>query len=105
MRNGDLPPSRFDAQAETVTMLFNAKRQSNVENSVSLMTMAETRYLQSSSLLLCSPKVLVTLTNDPNKISHAINSVKLGGGAHFVSALQVAQVLPSLAHYIACPEE
>ena len=26
---------------------------------------------------LCSPKVLVTLTNDPNKISHAINSIKL----------------------------
>lgn len=44
MRNGDLPPSRFDAQAETVTMLFNAKRQANIENSVSLMTMAEARY-------------------------------------------------------------
>lgn len=97
MRNGDLPPSRFDAQAETVTMLFNAKRQSNVENSVSLMTMAGARYTQSSLLVfLCSPKVLVTLTNDPNKISHAINSIKLGGQAHFISALQVAQVpMPS----------
>lgn len=81
MRNGDIAPSRLDAQSEAATMLFNMKRTANVENSISLMTMAGD-----------GPKVLVTLTSDPNKISAAINTVRPSGSARFTVALEIAQV-------------
>jgi 26S proteasome regulatory subunit N10 len=44
MRNGDYVPTRFEAQNDAVTFLFNAKTQSNPENTVGLMTMAGKRY-------------------------------------------------------------
>ena len=44
MRNGDYIPSRMDAQLDAAQILCNAKRQSNVENSVALMTMAGASY-------------------------------------------------------------
>jgi len=44
MRNGDYTPTRIEAQADAVTLLFNAKTQSNPENTVGLMTMAGKGY-------------------------------------------------------------
>lgn len=38
-RNGDYTPSRFEAQVDAVSLLFNAKTQSNPENTVGLMSM------------------------------------------------------------------
>ena len=38
-RNGDILPSRFDAQVEAIGLLANAKLQENVESSVGLMSM------------------------------------------------------------------
>ena len=43
MRNGDYTPSRLEAQNDAATFLFNAKTQSNPENTVSLMTMGGKR--------------------------------------------------------------
>ncbi|KAJ1518077.1 hypothetical protein HMI54_002722 [Coelomomyces lativittatus] len=40
MRNGDFVPSRSQAQADAVNLLFNIKTQSHPENAVGLMTMA-----------------------------------------------------------------
>jgi 26S proteasome regulatory subunit N10 len=40
MRNGDYPPTRFDAQSDAVNAVFNAKIDSNPENTVGIMTMA-----------------------------------------------------------------
>jgi 26S proteasome regulatory subunit N10 len=40
MRNGDYTPSRVDAQADAVNLLFQAKQQSHPENTVGVMTMA-----------------------------------------------------------------
>ena len=40
MRNGDYPPTRFDAQADAVNHVFQTKADSNPENSVGVMTMA-----------------------------------------------------------------
>lgn len=45
MRNGDYTPSRLEAQNDAVTFLFNAKTQSNLENTVGLISMAGKRYL------------------------------------------------------------
>jgi 26S proteasome regulatory subunit N10 len=43
MRNGDYTPSRWEAQADAVNILFDAKTNSNPENMVGLMTMAGKR--------------------------------------------------------------
>lgn len=43
MRNGDYAPTRLEAQNDAVTILFNAKTQSNPENTVGLLTMAGKR--------------------------------------------------------------
>ena len=48
MRNGDYTPTRFEAQNDAVNLLFNAKTQSNPENTVGLMTMAGKVYVQRS---------------------------------------------------------
>lgn len=39
MRNGDYLPSRFDAQADAVNIVFQTKADSNPENSVGVMSM------------------------------------------------------------------
>jgi hypothetical protein len=45
MRNGDYTPSRLEAQNDAVTFLFNAKTQSNPENTVGLISMAGKRFI------------------------------------------------------------
>ena len=41
MRNGDYPPARFQAQADAVNTVFQAKTDSNPENLVGLMAMTD----------------------------------------------------------------
>ncbi|KAF9195169.1 hypothetical protein BGZ51_004596 [Haplosporangium sp. Z 767] len=81
MRNGDYTPTRLEAQADAVNLIFNAKNQSNPENTVSLMTMAGK-----------SPKVLVTFTSDIGQILSALHSVTIGGKASFTTSVQIAQL-------------
>lgn len=40
MRNGDYQPTRFEAQADAVNVVFQTKTDSNPENTVGIMTMA-----------------------------------------------------------------
>jgi len=40
MRNGDYPPTRYEAQSDAVAIVFETKCDSNPENMVGLMTMA-----------------------------------------------------------------
>jgi len=40
MRNGDYIPSRFEAQSDAVKTIFQTKIDSNPENTVGVMTMA-----------------------------------------------------------------
>ncbi|KAL0565363.1 proteasome regulatory particle base subunit rpn10 [Marasmius crinis-equi] len=54
MRNGDYQPTRFDAQADAVNVVFQTKIDSNPENAVGVMSMAGK-----------GPKVLVTHSKDP----------------------------------------
>jgi hypothetical protein len=44
MRNGDYQPSRFDALADAVKTVFTTKIDSNPENTVGVMTMANKGY-------------------------------------------------------------
>ncbi|KAF9365065.1 hypothetical protein BGX34_011554 [Mortierella sp. NVP85] len=81
MRNGDYTPTRLEAQADAVNLIFGAKTQSNPENTVSLMTMAGK-----------SPKVLVTFTSDIGKIISALHKVSIGGQVSFTTSVQIAQL-------------
>ena len=44
MRNGDYQPTRFGALADAVTTVFQTKLDSNPENTVGVMTMANKGY-------------------------------------------------------------
>ncbi|KAJ3023247.1 hypothetical protein HKX48_003853 [Thoreauomyces humboldtii] len=81
MRNGDYTPTRMEAQADAVTFLFNAKTQSNPENTVGLMTMAGK-----------SPEVLVTLTPDIGKILTALHHIGISGNSNLSTGVQIAQL-------------
>lgn len=79
MRNGDYTPTRFEAQIDSVNLIFQAKTQSNPESTVGLMTMAGN-----------SPEVKSTLTNDFGKILAGVHETKVSGTAHLSTAIQVA---------------
>jgi 26S proteasome regulatory subunit N10 len=89
----------MEAQTDAVTFLFNAKTQSNPENTVGLMTNAGKGYeikqvheIQMLIITLNSPEVFVTLTSDIGKILTALHTISLGGKANFTTGVNIAQV-------------
>ncbi|KAH9276932.1 hypothetical protein BASA83_000446 [Batrachochytrium salamandrivorans] len=82
MRNGDYTPTRIEAQHDAAMLLFNAKTQTNPENTVGLLTLAGK-----------SPSVLVTLTKDIGKILTALHNVQLSGCANLNTGIQIAQLI------------
>eukprot|EP00850_Spirogloea_muscicola_P002431 SM000009S23560 [mRNA] locus=s9:718272:721298:+ [translate_table: standard] len=81
MRNGDYPPTRFQAQADAVNLICGAKTQSNPENTVGILTMAGK-----------GVRVLVTPTGDLGKILSSMQGLDIGGDMHLTSGVQVAQL-------------
>lgn len=79
MRNGDFVPSRLQVQDDAVNAVCRMKTRQNVENSVGLLTLADTQ-------------VRVTLTNDSNKIFKALQSVELSGAVNFVTGIRIAHL-------------
>ena len=80
-RNGDYVPSRWEAQADAVNLIFSAKTQANPESSVGLMSMGGK-----------GPEVLVTLTTDFGKILDGIHRTKIRGNTHLATGIQIAHV-------------
>ncbi|KAG9243531.1 26S proteasome regulatory subunit S5A, multiubiquitin chain binding protein [Calycina marina] len=80
-RNGDYTPTRYEAQADAVSLIFAHITQSNPESSVGLMCMGGKQ-----------PEVLVTLTTDHGKILDGLHRTKdkIRGGSHLATAIQVA---------------
>ncbi|KAF4602556.1 hypothetical protein EYR40_005769 [Pleurotus pulmonarius] len=83
MRNGDYQPTRFEAQADAVNVVFQTKTDSNPENTVGVMTMANK-----------GPEVLVTHSKDLGQILQAIHatSSKIGGQIDIPTAIAIAQL-------------
>ncbi|OCF34879.1 26S proteasome regulatory subunit N10 [Kwoniella heveanensis BCC8398] len=81
MRNGDYPPTRFQAQAEAVSTVFTAKTDANPESAVGLMTMAGK-----------APSLLVTPTNDLGKLLSSLSKVQISGIASISTAISIAQL-------------
>lgn len=80
-RNGDYVPSRWDAQADCVNLIFQYKTQANPESSVGLMSMGGN-----------GPEVLTTLTTNPGKILDGLHRTKIRGQSHLHTAIMVAQL-------------
>ncbi|RDA82999.1 hypothetical protein CP532_4394 [Ophiocordyceps camponoti-leonardi (nom. inval.)] len=80
-RNGDYPPTRFDAQVDAVSVLFQSITQGNPESSVGLMSIGGK-----------GPEVLVTLTTEQGKILEGLHRTKknIGGSSHLKTGIQVA---------------
>ncbi|KYK55504.1 26S proteasome regulatory subunit S5A, multiubiquitin chain binding protein [Drechmeria coniospora] len=82
-RNGDYPPTRFDAQVDAVNVVFQSITQGNPESSVGLMSMAGK-----------GPEVLVTLTTEQGKILEGLHRTKkkIGGSSQLKTGIQIATV-------------
>ncbi|KAI9651020.1 proteasome regulatory particle base subunit rpn10 [Ciborinia camelliae] len=80
-RNGDYTPTRYGAQSDAVSLIFNAITQANPESSVGLMSMGGK-----------GPEVLVTLTTDHGKILDGLHrtKTKIRGGSHLATGIQIA---------------
>src|ERR1700742_4297827 len=74
-------PTRFDAQADAVNLIYNAKTGANPESSVGLMSMGGS-----------GPEVLTTLTTDMGKILDGIHRTKIKGDSHFTTGVNIAAV-------------
>ncbi|KAI0315349.1 hypothetical protein OF83DRAFT_1173907 [Amylostereum chailletii] len=108
MRNGDYVPTRFEAQSDAATTVFRTKIDSNQENTVGVMTMANKGFVslpprpsapspQSSPPPhpnAPSPEVLVTHSKELGEILGALHdaSSKLGGLASIPTAIAIAQL-------------
>ncbi|OLN95951.1 26S proteasome non-ATPase regulatory subunit 4-like protein [Colletotrichum chlorophyti] len=80
-RNGDYQPTRYDAQADAVNVVFQTITNGNPESSVGLMSMGGK-----------GPEVLVTLTTDQGKILDGLHrtKTKIKGTSHLATGIQVA---------------
>lgn len=81
MRNGDFPPSRWDAQIDATRILFDAKVGSNPESGVGLMTMAGR-----------GPRVLASLTQEMGKILASLKGTEVAGKGDLSTAISIAQL-------------
>lgn len=78
-RNGDYTPTRWEAQKDAVTTVFNRITQSNPESSAGLVSMAGK-----------GPEVLSTLTTELGKILDGIHRTKISGTANLATSIQIA---------------
>ncbi|CAI4216369.1 unnamed protein product [Parascedosporium putredinis] len=80
-RNGDYQPTRFEAQADAVNIIFQSIVQGNPESSVGLMSMGGK-----------GAEVLVTLTTDPGKILDGLHRTKrqINGKSNLATGIQIA---------------
>ncbi|KAJ8522588.1 hypothetical protein ONZ45_g851 [Pleurotus djamor] len=83
MRNGDYQPTRFEAQADAVNVVFQTKVDSNPENTVGVMSMANK-----------GPEVLVTHSKDLGQILQAVHTTasKIDGQIDIPTAIAIAQL-------------
>ncbi|KAI1770896.1 hypothetical protein F4818DRAFT_224956 [Hypoxylon cercidicola] len=82
-RNGDYQPSRFDAQADAINIVFESITQSNPESSVGLMSMGGK-----------GPEVLSTLTTERGKLLDGLHRTKkkISGSSHLATGIQIASL-------------
>ncbi|CEM00918.1 unnamed protein product [Vitrella brassicaformis CCMP3155] len=80
-RNGDVSPTRFEAQLDSANLICGAKTQQHPENSVGIMTMAGERV-----------EVRVTPTVDLGKMLSGLSQISIAGTSDFLRGIQTAQL-------------
>ena len=80
-RNGDYVPSRWEAQVDSVNLIFHSKTQANPESSVGLMSMGGS-----------GPQVLTTLTTNPGQVLDGLHRTKVKGESHLYTGIMIASV-------------
>lgn len=80
-RNGDILPTRFDAQVHVLGKYVDSKLNENPESCVGLMTMGGNK-----------ADCLVTLVKEKQEIMGNIGKISLGGELAFLKAVQIAQL-------------
>ncbi|KAI0124678.1 hypothetical protein BJ170DRAFT_597534 [Xylariales sp. AK1849] len=82
-RNGDYQPTRFDAQTDSINILFDSITQGNPESSVGLMSMGGK-----------GPEVLSTLTTERGKLLDGLHRTKkkISGNSHLATGIQIASL-------------
>lgn len=78
-RNGDFPRTRFEAQIDSVEFIFQAKRNSNPENTIGLVSSAGS-----------NPTVLSTFTSEFGKILSGLHNTSIEGNISIITAIQIA---------------
>lgn len=81
MRNGDFIPTRWGAQSDAATIVFDAKTQAHPENVVGVMTMAGK-----------SPQVLSTLSNEIGKFLQSVHNAQITGSSDVSTSINIAQL-------------
>lgn len=79
--DSDYRPTRFQAQSEAVSLIFNAKTQSNPESAVGLLSMAGT-----------SPQVLNTPTTNFGAVLAGLHATKIKGHVRLQTSISVAML-------------
>lgn len=79
MRNGDYLTSRYQAQLDTVELIFRRKTAANPESTVGVLTMAGE-----------SARVLSNLTTDYGTLLSGLHESKIGGQSNLINGIQVA---------------
>lgn len=104
MRNGDYPPTRFEAQSDAVTTISRSKIDSNPENTVGVMTAAGKGFVEKrkGGILLGTkkiffssrPQVLVTHTKELGQVLGGIHTTaqQITGELDIPTALNIAQL-------------
>ncbi|CCH58843.1 hypothetical protein TBLA_0A10650 [Henningerozyma blattae CBS 6284] len=78
-RNGDFTRTRYEAQMDAVEYIFQAKRNSNPENTIGLISAAGN-----------NPQVLSTFTSEYGKILQGLNDISIDGSISLNTAIQIA---------------
>lgn len=77
-RNGDFPRTRYEAQLDSIEYIFQAKRNSNPENTLSLISAAGS-----------TPKVLSTFTSEYGKFLQSLNTTIINGSISLIDSIQI----------------
>lgn len=82
-RNGDFPKTRFESQLDSIEFIFQAKRNSNLENSIALLSSGSE-----------TPQILSTFTNEFGKLLSGLKQLSISNTKiNLINSLEIASLI------------